>query len=142
MRIPASGRLSMGRRSDLSHHHLKSLTDISLSGGSFDFDYQDFGRSTLYVSGTIGGTGSDSDAAGDEAAVLRGFAEISSWPQGICLRYSQENKISSAAAAASSSALGRSSSSTSCLSHTPEMTLIRSPAPMPRSDQGSFPPSG
>ena len=67
-------------------------TDISLSGGSFDFDYQDFGRSTLYVSGTIGGTGSDSDAAGDEAAVLRGFAEISSWPQGICLRYSQENK--------------------------------------------------
>ena len=68
-------------------------TDISLSGSSLDFDYLDFGRTTLYISGTAGGPGSGSDGSGadDEAATLRGSAEISSWPQGICVRYSRGN---------------------------------------------------
>ncbi len=69
-------------------------TDIILSGNSIDFDYSDYGRTTLYVSGTPVLPGSDGGDAGDadsSASVLTGSAEISSFPQGICVRYSDSN---------------------------------------------------
>jgi len=68
-------------------------TDIALRGSLLDFDYRDFGRTTLLVSGTLDGS---ETGTGDSGSVtgklqLRGSAEISNYPQGICVRYSPEN---------------------------------------------------
>ncbi len=67
----------------------------SEKGAGFGFDYSDFGLSTLYISVVPGSGSRYADNRSDRRLlplILRGSAEISSFPQGICVRYSQENK--------------------------------------------------
>ena len=73
---------------------LDSVGSGSEKGAGFGFDYRDFGQSTLYVSvapgyNVPGATHKSGD--GSLPLVLRGSVETTSFPQGICLKYSEDN---------------------------------------------------